>query len=103
MLGILWVLGDRVGPGRQHPVHRGDDPRRRIARRDDDAYWWALSLGACFGGNATIVAAACNVAASGMSARAGHPIGFVAFLRVGIPVTVVSLVLSTAYVMLRYA
>ena len=70
---------------------------------DDDAYWWALSLGACFGGNATIVAAACNVAASGMSARAGYPIGFVAFLRVGIPVTVVSLLLSTAYVMLRYA
>ena len=44
---------------------------------EDDAYWWALALGACFGGNATIVAAACNVAASGMSARAGHPIGFV--------------------------
>ena len=69
----------------------------------DAAYWWALALGACFGGNATIVAAACNVAASGMSARAGHPIGFVEFLRYGIPVTVISLVLATAYVMLRYA
>jgi Na+/H+ antiporter NhaD/arsenite permease-like protein len=69
----------------------------------DDAYWWALALGACFGGNATIVAAACNVAASGMAARAGHPIGFIAYLRYGIPVTVVSLVLATAYVMLRYA
>jgi Na+/H+ antiporter NhaD/arsenite permease-like protein len=69
----------------------------------DDAYWWALALGACFGGNATIVAAACNVAASGMAARAGHPIGFLAFLRYGIPVTVVSLILATAYVMLRYA
>ena len=38
-----------------------------------------------------------------MSARAGYPIGFVAFLRYGIPVTVVSLILATAYVMLRYA
>jgi Na+/H+ antiporter NhaD/arsenite permease-like protein len=69
---------------------------------EDDAYWWALSLGACFGGNATIVAAACNVAASGMSAKAGHPIGFVFFLRYGIPVTIVSLALATAYVLLRY-
>ena len=70
---------------------------------DDDAYWWALSLGACFGGNATIIAAACNVTASGMSARAGYPIGFVAYMRIGIPVTFVSLLLCTGYVMLRYA
>ena len=70
---------------------------------EDDAYWWALALGACFGGNATIVAAACNVAASGMAAQAGHPIGFVEFLRYGIPVTLVSLFLATGYVMLRYA
>jgi Na+/H+ antiporter NhaD/arsenite permease-like protein len=69
----------------------------------DDAYWWALALGACFGGNATIVAAAANVAASGMAARAGTPISFTTFLRYGIPVTVVSLVLATGYVMLRYA
>lgn len=69
----------------------------------DDAYWWALALGACFGGNATIVAAAANVAAVGMSARAGHPIGFVQFMKYGIPVTLVSLVMATGYVMLRYA
>ncbi len=69
----------------------------------DDAYWWALALGACFGGNATIVAAAANVAASGMAARAGRPIGFMTFLRYGVPVTLVSLLLSTLYVMVRYA
>lgn len=69
----------------------------------DDAYWWALALGACFGGNATIVAAAANVAASGMAARAGVPISFWTFLKYGIPVTVVSLVLATGYVMVRYA
>ncbi len=69
----------------------------------DNAYWWALALGACFGGNATIVAAAANVAAVGMAARAGHPIGFVQFLKYGIPVTLVSLVMATAYVMVRYA
>jgi Na+/H+ antiporter NhaD/arsenite permease-like protein len=69
----------------------------------DDAYWWALALGACFGGNAAIVAAAANVAASGMAARAGRPVGFMVFLRYGVPVTVVSLILATGYVMVRYA
>jgi Na+/H+ antiporter NhaD/arsenite permease-like protein len=69
----------------------------------DHAYWWALSLGACFGGNLTIVAAAANVAASGMAARAGHPIGFTTFLKIGAPVTAISLLLSTAYILVRYA
>jgi|SRR5215213_2603664 len=68
----------------------------------DDAYWWALSLGACFGGNATIIAAGANVAASGLAQRAGQPIGFVAFLKVGVPVTVVSILMASAYVLVRY-
>ncbi len=66
-----------------------------LNQSDDNAYWWALSLGACFGGNATIIAAAANVAASGLAERAGQPIGFVRFLKFGIPATLVSLVLAT--------
>jgi Na+/H+ antiporter NhaD/arsenite permease-like protein len=68
----------------------------------DDAYWWALSLGACFGGNATLIAAAANVAAAGLATRAGQPIGFVAFLRIGAATTLVSMLLVTAYLWLRY-
>ncbi len=68
----------------------------------DDAYWWALALGACFGGNATIVAAAANVAAAGMVERAGMRITFVQFLRVGVPVTIASVALATGYIVLRY-
>jgi Na+/H+ antiporter NhaD/arsenite permease-like protein len=68
----------------------------------DDAYWWALALGACFGGNATLIAAAANVAAAGIASRAGHPIGFVTFLRAGLPATAVSLLLATAYIGVRY-
>jgi len=68
----------------------------------DDAYWWALSLGACFGGNATLVAAAANVAASGLASRAGQPIGFLYFMRIGVATTVVSMLLATAYIALRY-
>ena len=68
----------------------------------DDAYWWALALGACFGGNMTVVAAAANVAAAGMAARMGRPIGFVTFLKVGVPVTLLSMVIVTGYLYLRY-
>ena len=66
----------------------------------DDAAWWALALGACFGGNATIIAAAANVAASGVLERSGHPVSFVRFLLVGLPVTLVSLLIATVYLLL---
>jgi Na+/H+ antiporter NhaD/arsenite permease-like protein len=68
----------------------------------DDAYWWSLALGACFGGNMTLVAAAANVAAAGMASRAGRAIGFVQFLKVGVPVTLLSMVMVTGYLFLRY-
>jgi Na+/H+ antiporter NhaD/arsenite permease-like protein len=68
----------------------------------DDAYWWALSLGACFGGNATIIAAGANVAAAGLAERAGKPIGFLTFLKIGLPVTVISVLMAAAYVLIRY-
>ena len=68
----------------------------------DDAYWWALSIGACFGGNATLVAAAANVAAAGMAARSGRPIGFVQFLKIGLPITLLTMIISTGYIYVRY-
>jgi Na+/H+ antiporter NhaD/arsenite permease-like protein len=68
----------------------------------DDAYWWSLALGACFGGNATMIAAAANVAAAGLAERAGRPIGFVSFLRVGLPATILSIALASGYIAIRY-
>jgi Na+/H+ antiporter NhaD/arsenite permease-like protein len=65
----------------------------------DDATWWALALGACFGGNATLIAAAANVAAVSALARAGTRISFLRFLAVGLPITVVSLLVATAYLL----
>jgi len=64
--------------------------------------WWSLALGACLGGNATIVGASANVVASGMAGRAGHPISFRMFVRYGIPVTVLSLAISSVYLWFRY-
>jgi Na+/H+ antiporter NhaD/arsenite permease-like protein len=66
----------------------------------DDALWWSLALGACFGGNATMIAAAANVAATGILDRSGQSVSFVRFLAVGVPVTLVSLVIASGYLLL---
>jgi Na+/H+ antiporter NhaD/arsenite permease-like protein len=103
LLGILRVSGIASGIVDNIPFTATMIPVvEQLGGHDDPAYWWALALGACFGGNATIIAAAANVAAAGMASRAGRPIGFVPFLRAGIPVTLASLVLSSAYVAVRY-
>ena len=64
--------------------------------------WWALSLGACLGGNMTIIGAAANVIVSESSAAAGHPIKFMEFLKYGVVVVIISLALSTVYLSLRF-
>ena len=64
--------------------------------------WWALALGADYGGNFTLIGASANVVVAGMSERAGRRISFLQFMLYGIPVTLVSLVIATAYVLLRY-
>jgi Na+/H+ antiporter NhaD/arsenite permease-like protein len=107
LLGILWAsaLGSGIVdniPFTTAMVPVVMDVQADAGASGDDAYWWALSLGACFGGNATIIAAAANVAAAGLTERAGRPLGFVAFLRVGLPVTLFTLAIATAYVLLRY-
>jgi Na+/H+ antiporter NhaD/arsenite permease-like protein len=66
----------------------------------DDANWWALALGACFGGNATMIAAAANVAAAGVLQRSGQAVSFGRFLMIGAPVTLVSLGVATVYLLL---
>jgi Na+/H+ antiporter NhaD/arsenite permease-like protein len=66
----------------------------------DDGLWWALALGACFGGNATMIAAAANVAATGVLERTGYRVSFLQFLVVGLPITILSLLIATAYLLL---
>ena len=66
------------------------------------ALWWALSLGACLGGNFTIIGAAANVLVSETSASHGHKISFFRFMKYGALVTFISLVLSSIYIFLRY-
>jgi Na+/H+ antiporter NhaD/arsenite permease-like protein len=103
LLGITWVSALGSGLVDNIPFTAAMIPVVESLRAEgDDAYWWALALGACFGGNATLVAAAANVAAAGMAARAGRPIGFLYFLMIGVPVTFVSMIMATAYIAVRY-
>lgn len=64
--------------------------------------WWALSLGACLGGNLTIIGAAANVIVSETAAAKGHPISFMRFMKYGALVTFISLFLSSVYLYAKY-
>lgn len=64
--------------------------------------WWSLSLGACLGGNGTIVGASANLIVAGMAAERGHTISFIQYLKIGFPMMILTIVLSTIYIYLRY-
>ena len=66
------------------------------------ALWWALSLGACLGGNLTIIGAAANVLVSETAASKGHKISFFKFMKYGALVTTISLILSSVYLYVRF-
>ena len=64
--------------------------------------WWSLALGACLGGNGTIIGASANVIVAGMAAERGIPMTFVRFMMVGFPLMILTILTSTVYVYLRY-
>jgi len=63
---------------------------------------WALILGADFGGNSTYLGSAPNIVAVGLLAQAGYRITFGRFMRDGVPVTVVTLIIASIWLLLRY-
>ncbi|HYM30103.1 MAG TPA: ArsB/NhaD family transporter [Candidatus Cybelea sp.] len=64
--------------------------------------WWALSLGACLGGNGTLIGASANLTVAGIAQRNGIPFGFGTYTRFAAPMTFVSIVICMAYLWLRY-
>ena len=62
--------------------------------------WWALSLGACLGGNGTLIGASANVVTAGLAERAGYPITFKYFLKIGGPAMVVSVAISMVWILI---
>ena len=65
--------------------------------------WWALSLGACLGGNGTLIGASANVVLSGISNKNGYPITFMSYLKVGFPMMILSVVIAMGCLLLRFA
>lgn len=65
--------------------------------------WWAISLGACLGGNGTLIGASANVVLSGISNRQGYPITFIDFLKIGMPMMLLSVIIASGYLLLRFA
>jgi Na+/H+ antiporter NhaD/arsenite permease-like protein len=64
--------------------------------------WWALSLGACLGGNGSLIGASANVMVASFAERAGHRISFMKFLALGFPLMLLTIVIAHVYFMLVF-
>lgn len=84
MIPLIKDMGTQLGPEAIKPL------------------WWTLALGACLGGNGTLIGASANVVAVGLSAKSGHPVSFWDFTKYGAVFTLISLAISTVYVLVRY-
>ncbi len=84
MIPVIHDMGNIFGPDRLEPL------------------WWSLSLGACLGGNGTLVGASANLVVAGLSERGGQPIRFMTFTLVAFPLMVGSVAISHFYIWLRY-
>lgn len=69
---------------------------------DTTPLWWALALGACLGGNGSIVGASSNVIVSGMLHKKGYKLSFGDFLKIGFPIMIVAVAISTVYLFIFY-
>ena len=63
--------------------------------------WWALALGACLGGNITIIGASANIVSIGIAKKAGINISFIEFMKVGAIISIISLLIASIYLIIR--
>lgn len=67
-----------------------------------DPLWWSLALGACLGGNGSLIGASANLIVAGLAAREGRSISFARYLLIGFPVMLVSVIMAMGYIYFRY-
>lgn len=104
-MAILWISAIASGIIDNIPYTATMVPLiQNLGERGMDTWplWWALAMGADFGGNATLVGASANVVVASFAARSGHHISFMKFLGYGLIVTFVTLLFSTVYLWVRY-
>ena len=73
-----------------------------IGHMDVTSLWWTLSLGACLGGNGTLIGASANVVVSSLAAAHGRPISFIGYMKIAFPLMLVSIVISNIYIYIAY-
>jgi len=64
--------------------------------------WWSLALGACLGGNGTLIGASANVIVAGLAAQEGYSISFMKYFKVAFPLMLLSIMISSVYIYVRY-
>ncbi|RDY23753.1 hypothetical protein CHF27_006415 [Romboutsia maritimum] len=64
--------------------------------------WWATSLGACLGGNGTLIGASANVVLSSVGQKHGYPITFKDYFKIGFPLMILSIIISTIYIIIKF-
>ncbi|KQL53041.1 hypothetical protein AN964_05620 [Heyndrickxia shackletonii] len=69
---------------------------------DLNPLWWSLSLGACLGGNGTLIGASANLIVAGMAGKEGYKISFIKFSLIGLPIMLISVAISMLYIYVRY-
>ncbi|MGI6092451.1 MAG: ArsB/NhaD family transporter [Negativicutes bacterium] len=74
----------------------------QISGMNLEAIWWSLALGACLGGNGTLIGASANVIVAGIAEKNGYPISFVHFFKIAFPLMIISIIISHVYLALRY-
>lgn len=67
-----------------------------------DPLWWSLALGACLGGNGTLIGASANVVVASLAAQHGKQLSFLGFMKIAFPLMLLSIAISHIYVVLRY-
>jgi Na+/H+ antiporter NhaD/arsenite permease-like protein len=64
--------------------------------------WWATSLGACLGGNGTLIGASANIVLANVGQKNGYPISFKEYFKIGFPIMLLSIIISTVYLLFRF-
>ena len=69
---------------------------------DLNPIWWSLALGACLGGNGTLVGASANLVVAGLAEKSGYKIGFKDFMKIGLVIMVITVAIANVYIWFRY-
>lgn len=103
VLMVLWVSGIASGFIDNIPFTITMIPVVRMMLEanpiPNNTLWWALSLGACLGGNLTVIGASANIVSVAILKKSGHPISFFEYARWSAPGTILSMIVASLVLM----